>query len=141
MNGQRNGLVTALLCSAVLGCADEPQPIESVVVRRISEPRIEAEAEPISAEAAPPQELSDAEVVVYFGSFRDRLAAAKYRQHLHAMGLLNVNITRAQAGVEMLVTEPMDPIAAEELAESLGGRVLSLEWLHRTTRDYGLLPQ
>jgi len=34
----------------------------------------------------------------------------------------------------------MERGAAQELAESLGGRVLSVDWLHRTTKDYGLLP-
>ena len=130
--------VTVILCAAVYGCAEQA---ESDVSRTSDRPvalPAAPDAPSADAQAVVAQQTDNEQFVVYFGSFRDRLAAARYREHLHSMGLLRVNIRTAQAGVEMLVTDPMDQVAAQELAESLNGAVASVDWLDRTTRDYGL---
>ena len=110
-----------------------PVPEASPAPASISEPALEDDS---TIEAPVP--AAD-EFVVYLGSFRDYRAAATYSEALRSAGLLDVDIRRAKAGGEMLVTSPMSESEASELAERLGGRVLSVESLARMTEDYGFL--
>ena len=142
MNGLRNSLISAFLCAAAIGCADQSEPDASRVTVRDPVPQRAPETQSPNTEDTRPQDASEEPVVVYFGSFRDRLAAAKYMEHLHSMGLFRVHIRTAKTGgVEMLVTEPMERAAAQELAESLNGRVMSEDWLRRSTKYYDLLTE
>lgn len=147
----------ALLCAAMLGCAPEPEPSRIEVVEPATEPVEAGEIAPGNAGAAEAPTNVDAagapsaadvpeaepeQFVVYFGSFRNYLAAARYAESLRSAGLLQVNIERARGGgSELIVTDPMDRADADALAESLGGRVLSVDSARRLTEDYGSILQ
>lgn len=98
-----------------------------------------SESTAANEDAAGSRDAAPEQFVVYFGSFRDYLAAANYSESLRSAGLLQVNITRAKGGGEMVVTDPMDEGDAKALAESLDGRLLSVSSLRRMTEDYGFL--
>ena len=149
-----------LLCALMLGCARAPEPSRIELVEPAAEPARadtgeapDAEPGDVDAAAAPEPGSASADTadapaaepeqfVVYFGSFRDYLAASRYAESLRSAGLLQVNIERAKGGRgELLVTDAMDRAEADALAESLGGRVLTEDWARQNTEKLGSILQ
>ena len=138
-----SGLVLALVVT--VGCDDPPRPV--VTIPRASEtsatPQAIAEtgeSTQVDAESPEPEPEQD-QYVVYFGSFRDYLAASTYSESLRSAGLFDLNITRAKAGGEMVVTGPMNQSDADELAARLRGRAISVQRLERLSENYDFLIQ
>jgi len=144
----------ALLCAVMLGCAADPEsaPGSIEVVEPTAEPietdapvpasidAAEARAASVDGAASDDREATPEQFVVYFGAFRDYLAAARYAESLRSAGLLQVNIERARGGgSELILTDPMIRADADALAESLGGRVLSVDATRRMTEPPGSL--
>jgi cell division protein FtsN len=149
MTGTARTALAAMLCAIALGCAEPPPPARPTVEPVPAETRAAPPADPASrlVEAATSTEESPdaedaepAQFVVHFGAFRDYLAAATYAESLRSGGLFEAKITRAIGGREMVVTDPMDEAEAKAIAESLGGRVLSLESLESMTEKPLVLP-
>jgi hypothetical protein len=139
----------AMLCAMALGCTEPPPPARPAVVEPVpAETRETLPVEPespvieaaTSTEGSPAEDAEPEQFVVYFGGFRDYLAAETYVESLRSGGLFGAKITRGTGGREMVVTDPMDEAEAKANAESLGGRVLSVESLDRMTEKPLVLP-